>query len=235
MAATRLLWATLDPADLDKARDVWLRQQLQLMKVYDQKSALAAADYMRKFRVAEGAGSGPIVAVDEFDSDWAESSLGYNGPGKIRALTASGVAPEAAKSAVFGQFAAAAQRLALGGGRRVVDQSSLANPASNGWRRVSDGSPCSFCAMLVSRGNAYRSAKSAGRGRHWHRRCGCTVEEVFGDWSPTKKEQQFVDAYDAAAEKLDEQGKPHTQANILGHMRESGKFNDSPKPRDAKA
>lgn len=237
MAATRLLWSTLDPADLDRARDTWMRQQLQLMKVYDEKSALAAADYMKKFRVAEGVGAGPIVAVDEFDPDWAESSLGYNGPAKIQALTAAGVAPEAAKSAAFGQFAASAQRIVLGGGRRVMDQSALANPVSNGWRRVADANPCTFCAMLVSRGNAYRDAKSAGRGRHWHRRCGCTVEEVFGDWSPNAQEQRYIDAYDEAAARLDRLGQPHTKANILGSMRARGEFNDSPgmkpKPKPA--
>jgi hypothetical protein len=212
-----------------------MRQQLQLMKVYDEKSALAAAEYMRKFRLAEGVGGGPIVAVDEFDPDWAESSLGYNGPAKIQALTAAGVAPEAAKSAAFSQLAAAAQRIALGGGRRVMDQSALANPGSNGWRRVSDGNPCAFCAMLVSRGNAYKSARSAGSGRHWHRRCGCTVEEVFGDWSPNAQEQRFIDAYDSAAARLDRLGQPHTKQNILVHMREHGEFNDSPgmKPKPA--
>lgn len=231
MAATRLLWSTLDPTDLDKARDTWLRQQLQLMKVYDQKSALAAADYMKKFRVVEGFPAGPIEAVDGFDADWAESSLGYNGPGAIGAATAQGVLPEVAKQQALSRFLAASQRVALGGGRRVMDQSSLANPDSNGWRRVSDGNPCSFCAMLVSRGNAYRSPRSAGQGRHWHRRCGCSVEEVFGDWTPTAREQRYVDAYDSAAAHLDSEGKAHTQGNILGHMREHGSFNDSPTPK----
>ena len=227
MAATKLLWSQLDPASSVAAQDAWLKQQLQLMKIYDAKGSAAAAQYMADFRVAEGFPGGPIVGVDDFNAEWAEESLSYNSTGKIQALTSAGMSPAAAKQAIASNFLSAAQRVALGGGRRVMDRSSLANPKSVGWRRVSDGDPCSFCAMLVSRGPAYRSARSAGRGRHWHRRCGCSVEETFGDWTPTAEEQRFVDAYDSAAAALDQEHKPHTQANILGHLREHADFNDS--------
>ena len=54
MAATRLLWSQMDPAASAAAQDAWLRQQIQLAGIFDQKSALAAADYMKKFRLVEG-------------------------------------------------------------------------------------------------------------------------------------------------------------------------------------
>ena len=37
------------------------------------------------------------------------------------------------------------------------------------------GETCTFCAMLASRGFAYKSAKAAGEGAHWHRNCRCKV------------------------------------------------------------
>ena len=229
MAATRLLWSQLDPTDLAAARGTWLRQQLQLMKIYDGKTATAAAAYLEKFRVAEGHPGGPVVGVDGFDPGWAESSLGFNGPHRIAEAVEGGAEPGVAKAQALSLVMNAAQRLAMAGGRRVMDESSLANPDSAGWRRVPDGNPCAFCAMLVTRG-VYRTARAAGQGRAWHRGCGCGCEEVFGEWTPTDREQRYIDAYDAAAERLDKLGLPHTQQNILPLMRERGKFNDSPAP-----
>lgn len=44
------------------------------------------------------------------------------------------------------------------------------------WARVPmGGETCTFCAMLASRGFAYRSARTAGKGDHWHRNCRCKV------------------------------------------------------------
>lgn len=44
------------------------------------------------------------------------------------------------------------------------------------WARVPmGGEACGFCLMLASRGFAYRTARSAGEGGHWHRGCRCKV------------------------------------------------------------
>lgn len=63
-------------------------------------------------------------------------------------------------------LAVRSDRAAKMGGRETVMASAEASGRT--WRRVSDGHPCSFCAMLVARGNAYTSERSAllvvGRG-----------------------------------------------------------------------
>lgn len=220
----------MDPAKGQAAMDTWLRQQVKLSGVFDGKSAAAAADYVQKFRAVEGFPGGPVVGVEDYDPVWAENTLSYNGSNKVSALMGQGATAKEALMRAAPSLLAASQRVSLDGGRRVVDRSALANPDSNGWRRVPDGNPCSFCAMLVSRGNAYRSPASAGLGRHWHKRCGCSVEEVFGDWTPTEREQQYVDSYTSATTDLRAEGRQPTQTNVLEHMRLNGKFNDSPKP-----
>lgn len=46
-----------------------------------------------------------------------------------------------------------------------------------GWRRVSSGSGCGFCAMLESRGAVYKRERSAGFSAHDG--CSCTAEPVW--------------------------------------------------------
>lgn len=231
MAATRLLWSSLNPASGSAALTRWLTQQVALSGLFDQRSAAMAAEYIQKFRIAEGFPAGPVVAVQDFSREQARESLDYNGSSKVKFLVEHGVAPAAALSQVAPNLMAASQRLALGGGRRVLDQSALANPESIGWRRVSRGGACSFCAMLISRGPEYRDEKSAGEGRHWHKRCSCSVEEVFSSWTPSREEKGYLDSYNDARRSLAAEGKATDTSSILGAMRQGGGFTDSPKPQ----
>ena len=109
--------------------------------------------------------------------------------------------PSAAKraaSVTLGEMATRAHLEVLNAGREVIRASSPR------WRRVTDGNPCGFCAMLASRGPVYGSAEKAGSGgNRYHARCGCTAEPFEGDfdeWEPTPDEQRFIDAYDAVHE-----------------------------------
>lgn len=101
-------------------------------------------------------------------------------------------AAEEAFAATIGALASRAQREVLSAGREKIQRSAPL------WRRVTDGKPCGFCAMVASRGPVYGSAKSAGDGNRYHDHCGCTVEPFYGDpreWEPTPEEQRFIDAY----------------------------------------
>lgn len=40
---------------------------------------------------------------------------------------------------------------------------------------------CTFCLMLASRGAVYRTRKTAGEFKHFHRRCDCKIVPGFGD------------------------------------------------------
>ena len=101
-------------------------------------------------------------------------------------------AAEMAFNATMSALASRSQREVMKSGREKVQQSAPL------WRRVTDGQPCGFCAMVASRGPVYGSAQAAGDGNQYHDHCGCTVEPFHGDpreWEPTPDEQRFIDAY----------------------------------------
>lgn len=62
--------------------------------------------------------------------------------------------------------AAAAERVALNGGRGLTFSLAENDPRVIGWVRISTtGTPCGFCAMLISRGLVFYSSKAAAEGK----------------------------------------------------------------------
>lgn len=55
--------------------------------------------------------------------------------------------------------------------RYTIADSSIADPAAKGWRRVGDGSSCPFCSMLLGRGAVYSEATADFQS---HDSCGCS-------------------------------------------------------------
>lgn len=92
-------------------------------------------------------------------------------------------------------LAAAAARTAMNGGRNAVNQASARDARVIGWARQSTtGTPCYFCAMLISRRVLYKSVFSAGAGARedgrvflgdgmfkFHDNCHCVAEPIFSD------------------------------------------------------
>lgn len=91
-------------------------------------------------------------------------------------------------------LAAAGARVAINGARNATTQASYRDGRVLGWIRISDGDPCYFCAMLISRGAVYRNEFTAGVGARedgrtflgdglfkYHDNCGCTAEPVYVD------------------------------------------------------
>lgn len=207
VAASRLLFSTLDPSDVPGTKAEWMALQMTLMKHYDEKSAGLAASYLSEYRSAElGDSQGPIAGVADFDAERVARSMDAMGPGKLVQYSGPDVDRLGARSAAlvsdkaFPRLAGAVRRHVLGGGRRTLADSARRDKRAGGWRRVSDGKPCAFCAMLVTRGPVYFSEETALGMRKYHDDCGCGAEIVYGTWTPTKLEQQFIDAYDDAAD-----------------------------------
>jgi hypothetical protein len=78
--------------------------------------------------------------------------------------------------------AAAAERIAMNGGRSTVWNHAQKDKRAIGYIRLSrTGTPCGWCAMLISRGPVYRSESSAtyGDGDKYHDNCHCYAEPVF--------------------------------------------------------
>lgn len=60
--------------------------------------------------------------------------------------------------------------------RITITDSSVADPAAQGWQRVGDGSSCDFCAMLLGRGAVYSEASADFES---HDKCGCSAAPAW--------------------------------------------------------
>jgi len=91
-------------------------------------------------------------------------------------------AREAAHQEAGVRQAAAAERIVMDGGRGALWSYSQQDGRVIGYARVSmTGTPCGFCAMLISRGAVYPSKASAtsSDGDLYHDNCHCFAEPLF--------------------------------------------------------
>lgn len=76
--------------------------------------------------------------------------------------------------------AASASRNAMNGARGSLFLAADRDNKVIGYVRMSrTGTPCGFCAMLISRGVVYRSAATAGEMDQYHDNCNCFAVPVF--------------------------------------------------------
>lgn len=228
----------LDPFRLDATRTDWLGFQVDSALRHHDASVNLAGAYLNAYRAIEGELDDLVMA--EFDPAPAAVSADSMVVARAKQLTGT-VGPRQALTGAWGWYSGSLMATVLAGGRNTLIGSVESSRFSLGWRRVTDGNPCAFCAMLASRGPAYTSAESAGRvtgvslggrdyklmdamggrtperraliakgrasrkglkrplGSRFHDSCGCTVEEVFDEWVPSKREQAFIDLYQASA------------------------------------
>lgn len=156
-----------------------------------QSADLATRHYLRA-RGAAGVDSPvqmrPPVGLDE---GRLLANIDVTGIGMYQRAVRGGATPARAVDRAGVTLSGTGSRLALEGGRSVVDQTVQGDDAAIGWMRVTDADPCSWCLMLASRGAVYRSAETAGRVQAsrftggsafaWHDHCGCIAAPV---WDP---------------------------------------------------
>ena len=228
----RRLWdSSLNLADLDASQPVWKQTMLNLLETWYHISQQEALLYLPRFRQAElESRTGIRVDVPRFDRDAVGGQLEWMGSTNVKWHLSMGQTQQDAYEAARRLFLGAFHEAVLAGGRGTVQEWARKDPRAIGYRRVADGNPCTFCAMLVGRGPVYTSehkALSQRGGGAYHPHCGCTVEVVYGDWKPDRREQQWVDDYYRAAESLPK-GEPRTYDRILPIMRRQGAYRDSP-------
>lgn len=173
------LWAT-SSGDTGR-RQLWLRQNVQLIRSWRNRSAIRGQQFAREaYRLDKGRDLPQRAIEHDPDSvlvrDLLNRSAGVYRKARIRGLDEL-VAQERAQAATL----ASGGRLVQAGGRDAIEQSS--KPL--GWMRVSDGDPCSFCALILSRGAVFKSQLTAGADANerfagdgmfkFHDNCGCTV------------------------------------------------------------
>lgn len=235
------LWAGLDAENIDASMPAWLARNLVSLREYHEQSVDAAAAYVPAYRRAEVGRNFGTVERPDFDRSEMAQALILAGPARVKILTQKGATATKAHSEALRKYMGIVRRQTMAGGRQLIDQTTESDQRAIGWRRVTDGKPCAFCAMLASRGPVYRSAATAGTdggglldnksGLRYHGHCGCTAEIVYGEWKPSERDQGFIAQYQEAARAATAEGLPRTEASVLPRMRAAGNFRDSPLSR----
>lgn len=180
----------LDPLNLDATFPTYLRSALALVSAGRGLAVKTANDYFGAAKRGAGFEDAiPVLGAPKMDLFMATQALLMNGPVAIRKQLSSGVGLMAAVETAKAQTLRVGKRLTLEAGRTHLINLSHKDKDALGWSRVSDGQPCHFCAMLVSRGPVYSEHTARFKA---HNGCGCSVRPFFkgeadGGWSPDAK------------------------------------------------
>lgn len=190
-------WATLDTLDATGTRDALLEVAPLLVAQYGEMAATVAADFYDQMREqAAVVGRFSAVLGDPVDVEDLRGQIRWS----IDPLFSADPDPDAA----LGRLEQKVDEYSLQPGRDTIARSAGRDPAKARWARVPVGDTCAFCLMLASRGPAYRSAESAGKGRKYHGDCDCTPTPYWqGDqhpegYDPDALLQTYTDATKAA-------------------------------------
>ena len=177
----------LRASDLDGSFPTYLRSALALVAAGRTRAYDTALAYYGEAK--KGAGfeaTIPSIPVPELDLMAATQALLMNGPVSIRKQLSTGEGLTAAMAKAKAQTLRVGKRLTLESPRTTLINLSKKDKDALGWSRVSDGQPCHFCAMLLSRGPVYSEETVRFQA---HNGCGCSVRPFFkgeahGGWSP---------------------------------------------------
>jgi hypothetical protein len=213
------LWPAFSATDVAASWPGLRRALVTLIRARHRTSSGLAATYYQKIRQESLAPRGrlsdgrpaptrlaptritPVLAPD-IAEELIEGALTLAGPVSFKESITRGKTPEQARSRALVTTSGAATRLVLDGGRTTTVNTVRADKAAAGWARLSDGDPCSWCSMLISRGPSYKSAQSAGAGEQWHAHCGCTPVPVYKDvpWAGEDEYRKYRDLWYASKE-----------------------------------
>lgn len=169
-----LLWPIFSLDDIDGSWQRLAPALLALIQSRHDLDAQRAAAYYEAFRLAEGASGSPTTRLAPFDRRRAEANLALVGPIWTKRSIVAGT-PNPLNTALV-RVSGEVARLVMNGSRRTLVDSVAADRQALGFRRISDGNPCYFCAMLVGRGGVYTEASV---GFQAHSNCGCTGQPVY--------------------------------------------------------
>lgn len=213
VAATAVTWRTLDFDRLTQTWPGWLRDMTDVLTRMHATSADEGALFYRALRQHETGDPGTAVIANPPSSEWTARALGYAAVATYNRLTSTGNAPEVANRHALTKTVGTSARILLDGGRSTIRASVLADDKARGWYRITDGAPCAFCALVASKGVAYKSRDTAGADANddftgsglfkFHNDCGCSVAPSFtGTVALTGPAQDANDLYFGGIDKL---------------------------------
>jgi hypothetical protein len=172
------LWALVDPTDLRGTLDPFARAALAIVRGGHRASATAAQRYYVAFRQMERVEGAVVVTMAPPPPDeYVVGALRGAGVAGIKNARSRGASVQEAHDNGFVNLAGSAARIVANGSRETLLGAIQGDPEAHGFQRVTDGSPCAFCAMVASRGIVSKEEASAGFKAHGH--CGCTAEPAF--------------------------------------------------------
>jgi hypothetical protein len=153
-----------------------------LVHQYGRASAALAVHYYEERRLEAGVtGKFTPVPADPASADAVDEAVRW----ATRDLWSRQPDVTAARRSVQ----AVSEKLALDTGRDTVIGAVHADRKARGWARVTEPGACYFCAMLATRGMAYRSEKTADFRSHDH--CRCHAEPVFTAYEPSAQIREW--------------------------------------------
>ena len=191
----RLLRALFNPANPGPSWAVARMAIASLIRDRRQQSAALATRYYPTLRSIAGVHTPVRIAPPiELVDDRLMANVDATGIGMYQRAVQAGAVPAQALDRAGATLSGTASRLALEGGRSVVAETVKDDADAIGWMRITDADPCSWCAMMASRGAVYKSAETAGRAKDsrfvgegefkWHDHCGCGAVPVFHENDP---------------------------------------------------
>ena len=162
-------WTLVQDWPAEQVRDALMDVLPELGGAYGDAAAALAADWYEDVREASQArGSfSPVLASPPEPARW-------------EALARWGVDPLFAEQpdaeTALAKVAGGLQRTIADQHRLTVVESSIADPAASGWRRVGVGDACGFCRMLIDRGHVYTEASVTFRS---HDHCNCAASPTW--------------------------------------------------------
>lgn len=172
------LWPVVDYADLDGTFPTFSLGARAVIE-RDRATASALANlYLRAHRQAAGV-EAPVKVIPPMPLSPAriETNLVVTGAVSVKRATLAGMTPESAMANALVQVTGASTRNVLNAARESVRFTSLADPSTVGWSRVTGGDACPFCRMVAGRGAVY-SPETATFASHDH--CSCSAQPEYG-------------------------------------------------------
>lgn len=189
-----------DPTDIDKSAEKIAREAAEEVVKFRYASRLFSEDYLRAFQAVEAP---EIVEYPEFPHDdydildAAQEILVATRIGGKKAAKHGGSLDDVRDGAMRAA-SGKAQKIALDGGRKLLEHEVNMGRRAVAYSRVVDADPCPFCAMLASRGVYLLGSDANGAGLYQldsfkesngrfqgegkfkvHDFCSCTLEPVY--------------------------------------------------------
>lgn len=184
--------------DFEDLKGSWATVERLIVRMIEARrseSEQMAQQFYAAIRAAEGvAGDLVPVGADPLDLRRLITNLRIAGPGHAGSALYRGGTD--VYGSTLSNLEGEVSRNVLNGGRGATLNTMQADRTAVGYVRITDGNPCAFCAMLASRGPAYRSQRSGSFKAH--PRCGCTAKPVFSKGDPwPERNQRFREQWDA--------------------------------------